>query len=99
MGNQTDDLAQNRERDRKILSKPQETHKQKQNSVSLSNTPGCLPEGDKLALHVWLCYILESFLSFTPKLSRAISSLFLRAILTTPSAPGRWLGMYGEHGI
>lgn len=89
MGNQTDDLAPNRERDRKILSMPQETHKQKQNSVSLSNAPGCLPEGDKHALQVWLCYILESFLSFNSKLSRAISSLFLRVMLTTPLAPGR----------
>lgn len=55
-----------------------------------------LPRRAELTLQVWLCYKLESFLSFAPKLSRAISSLFLRRILTTPLAPGRRLGTAGR---
>lgn len=34
MGNQTDDLSENRRKDKNILSMPQETHKPKQNSVA-----------------------------------------------------------------
>lgn len=42
MGDQTDDLAENRRKDKNISSMLQET---KQNSTSLSNAPGCFSEG------------------------------------------------------
>ena len=44
-GDQTDDLAENRTKDKNIPSMPQEMHKAKQNSESLSNVPGCSPGG------------------------------------------------------
>jgi hypothetical protein len=52
MGDQTDDLAENRKKDKNILSMPQETRKTKENSISLSNAPGYPPEGDIFTLQV-----------------------------------------------
>lgn len=91
MGDQTDDLAMNRRKDKNIPSIPQETHKPKQNSMSLSKVPGCSPKGMSSTLSLAMLYKLQSFLSFAPKLSRAVSSLFLGRIMTTPLAPGRRL--------
>ena len=45
------------------------------------------PEGNKVTFQV-LCYKLESFLFICPKLSRAISSLFLRRNFDNPF--GTW---------
>ena len=45
MGNQTDDLSENRRKDKNILSMPQETHKPKQNSAACHTLLGAPLKG------------------------------------------------------
>ena len=94
-GQPNSQLGREQEKGQKISSRCHRKHINQNKTQYHVRCSGVLPRRNELTLQLRLCDKLESFPSFAPKLSRAVSSLFCRRILTAPLAAGRWLDIAG----